>query len=233
MAAARSGSVMAALSPPDAPVVSLPRREDFVDLTLDPNTAHESWLLSDDNRTATLKITQQSSRTEKRPVPRPRPGMLDDVGYHVTPRPVEGEPDRQSRFRRSELVMASVGLTGRSYFEVAFSRDVDIAMTYRPRTDGCDLGDDNISWSLRIYGGQYYVCSLNVQDEVRGVSSDRVGVYLDHEAGILSFYEIKGGGEPSHLHTFREAFREPLYPAFGVWVCTRKAGASVSLVRPL
>ncbi|XP_008571254.1 PREDICTED: tripartite motif-containing protein 14, partial [Galeopterus variegatus] len=44
---------------------------------------------------------------------------------------------------------------------------------------------------------------------------DRLGVFLDYEAGVLAFYDVTGG--MSHLHTFRAAFQEPLYPALRLW----------------
>lgn len=43
----------------------------------------------------------------------------------------------------------------------------------------------------------------------------RLGVFLDYEAGILTFYDVAGG--MSHLHTFYAVFQEPLYPALRLW----------------
>ncbi|AWP00600.1 putative NACHT LRR and PYD domains-containing protein 12-like [Scophthalmus maximus] len=51
----------------------------------------------------------------------------------------------------------------------------------------------------------------------------RVGVYVDHPAGSLSFYSVSSDSM-IHLHTFRTTFTEPLYPGFRFW-----SGCSVSL----
>ncbi|CAI9582682.1 unnamed protein product [Staurois parvus] len=45
--------------------------------------------------------------------------------------------------------------------------------------------------------------------------SDRVRIYLDYEAGWISFWAMCD--LIRHLHTFTTTFSEPLYAAFGVW----------------
>uniref|UniRef100_A0AAV2MMV7 Uncharacterized protein n=1 Tax=Knipowitschia caucasica TaxID=637954 RepID=A0AAV2MMV7_KNICA len=56
--------------------------------------------------------------------------------------------------------------------------------------------------------------------------SCRVSVFLDSEAGSLSFYEVLSDGELSHLHTFTSSFSEPVFPGFGL----EYEGSSVSVV---
>uniref|UniRef100_A0AAV2MME9 FISNA domain-containing protein n=1 Tax=Knipowitschia caucasica TaxID=637954 RepID=A0AAV2MME9_KNICA len=56
--------------------------------------------------------------------------------------------------------------------------------------------------------------------------SCRVSVFLDSEAGSLSFYEVLSDGELFHLHTFTSSFSEPVFPGFGL----RSEGSSVSVV---
>uniref|UniRef100_A0AAV2MNH3 3-hydroxy-3-methylglutaryl coenzyme A reductase n=1 Tax=Knipowitschia caucasica TaxID=637954 RepID=A0AAV2MNH3_KNICA len=56
--------------------------------------------------------------------------------------------------------------------------------------------------------------------------SGRVSVFLDSEAGSLSFYEVVSDGELIHLHTFTSSFSEPVFPGFGLW----HEGSSVSVV---
>uniref|UniRef100_A0AAV2JZ46 FISNA domain-containing protein n=1 Tax=Knipowitschia caucasica TaxID=637954 RepID=A0AAV2JZ46_KNICA len=46
--------------------------------------------------------------------------------------------------------------------------------------------------------------------------SCRVSVFLDSEAGSLSFYEVVSDGELFHLHTFTSSFSEPVFPGFGL-----------------
>uniref|UniRef100_A0AAV2LSC4 FISNA domain-containing protein n=1 Tax=Knipowitschia caucasica TaxID=637954 RepID=A0AAV2LSC4_KNICA len=56
--------------------------------------------------------------------------------------------------------------------------------------------------------------------------SCRVCVFLDSEAGSLSFYEVVSDGELFHLHTFTSSFSEPVFPGFRLW----SDGCSVSVV---
>ncbi|XP_048865898.1 E3 ubiquitin/ISG15 ligase TRIM25-like isoform X2 [Brienomyrus brachyistius] len=49
---------------------------------------------------------------------------------------------------------------------------------------------------------------------------ERIGVYLDHRAGTLSFYSISDTVTP--LHRVQTTFTEPLYPAFVLWSSTAK-----------
>ncbi|XP_014398680.1 PREDICTED: tripartite motif-containing protein 14 [Myotis brandtii] len=72
------------------------------------------------------------------------------------------------------------------------------------------------SWCLKRYDLEYWAfhdsqrCRLWPRDD-----PDRLGVFLDYEAGVLAFYNVSDG--MSHLHTFRAAFQEPLYPALRLW----------------
>uniref|UniRef100_A0AAV2IW28 FISNA domain-containing protein n=1 Tax=Knipowitschia caucasica TaxID=637954 RepID=A0AAV2IW28_KNICA len=56
--------------------------------------------------------------------------------------------------------------------------------------------------------------------------SCRVSVFLDSEAGSLSFYEVVSDGELFHLHTFTSSFSEPVFPGFRL----DDEGSSVSVV---
>ncbi|XP_055085198.1 stonustoxin subunit alpha-like [Periophthalmus magnuspinnatus] len=217
----------------EGPSLQLPARSpvqrspEFVHVTLDRNTAHRRLLVSENNRTATLV------------------------------RETQPYPDHPERYQRYHQILGSADLRGRCYFEVEWKDWVDIAMTYKLNHFGkysqAVFGDDSYSWSLRIYDGHFYVCHGNVQEPIRRIStglvgfsagnvgvgsagfiSGVVGIYLDYEEGILSFYEILDEGRASHLHTFREKFTQPLFPGFGVWIvfAQRSVGNSVSLVTP-
>uniref|UniRef100_A0AAV2JF81 FISNA domain-containing protein n=1 Tax=Knipowitschia caucasica TaxID=637954 RepID=A0AAV2JF81_KNICA len=56
--------------------------------------------------------------------------------------------------------------------------------------------------------------------------SCRVSVFLDSEAGSLSFYQVRSDGELFHLHTVTSSFSEPVFPGFGLG----SEGSSVSVV---
>ncbi|KAM9167341.1 tripartite motif-containing protein 14 [Mergus octosetaceus] len=83
-------------------------------------------------------------------------------------------------------------------------------------SETCRLGWNRASWCIKRFDFEYWAfhkgerIPLTVDDD-----PDRVGVFLDYEAGILSFYNVTDG--MAHLHTFRCKFTEPVYPALRLW----------------
>ncbi|XP_029775510.1 tripartite motif-containing protein 14, partial [Suricata suricatta] len=78
------------------------------------------------------------------------------------------------------------------------------------------LGCNRQSWCLKRYDLEYWAFHNGQRSRLRPRDDpDRLGVFLDYEAGVLAFYDVSGG--MSHLHTFRTAFQEPLYPALRLW----------------
>ncbi|XP_003785410.1 tripartite motif-containing protein 14 [Otolemur garnettii] len=78
------------------------------------------------------------------------------------------------------------------------------------------LGCNRQSWCLKRYDLEYWAFHDGQRSRLHPRDDpDRLGVFLDYEAGILSFYDVTGG--MSHLHTFRATFQEPLYPALRLW----------------
>ncbi|XP_071778663.2 NLR family CARD domain-containing protein 3-like isoform X1 [Centroberyx gerrardi] len=175
------------------------------ELTLDPNTAHRNLLLSEDNRKVTEVREQQ---------------------------PHPGHPER---FDLCYQLLCRNGLTGRCYWEVEREGEVYIGVTYRGigrKEDGadCRLGRNDKSWSLSCSDDSYSVCHNDRRTFIHSSlssGSDRVGVYLDWPAGSLSFYRVSSD-TPIHIHTFRSAFTEPLYPGIRF---RPGSGSSVSLCR--
>uniref|UniRef100_A0A8C7NEV0 B30.2/SPRY domain-containing protein n=1 Tax=Oncorhynchus mykiss TaxID=8022 RepID=A0A8C7NEV0_ONCMY len=160
------------------------------DLTLNPNTAHRYLSLSEENR----KVTQVK---EKQPY-----------------------PDQPGRYDKWPQVLCREGLTGRCYWEVEWSGDwALIAVTYRRlyKTGRRRLGANDTSWSLDCCGNSYTAWHNNENTDISVSSShsNRVGVYLDWQAGILSFYNVSSD-TLTHLHSFNTTFTEPLYPGVGV-----------------
>ncbi|XP_033974217.1 NLR family CARD domain-containing protein 3-like [Trematomus bernacchii] len=173
------------------------------ELTLDPNTAHRKLQLSDSNRTVTRV-------REKQPY-----------------------PDHPERFDFLEQLMCREALTGHCYWEVEWSGEVDISVTYRGISsrggrEDSQFGLNDQSWSLRCSDGGYSVwhnktvthisssssSSSSPPSSSSSSSSGRVAVYLDHPAGSLSFYRVSSD-TLIHLHTFRTTSTEPLYAGFG------------------
>uniref|UniRef100_W5NKK9 Tripartite motif-containing protein 16-like n=1 Tax=Lepisosteus oculatus TaxID=7918 RepID=W5NKK9_LEPOC len=170
------------------------------ELTLDPNTAHRHLRLSEGNRRVTWNEKTQ-------PYPN-HPGRFDCY-YQVLCR--EGLSDR------------------RCYWEVEYTGKVDIGVTYKGigrkgEGDGCILGYNDKSWRLNCSESGYAVWHCKNETPVTARHSNRIGVYVDHEAGTLSFYSVSD--QMILLHRFQTSFTEPLYPGF--WV--RWSGCGVKLL---
>ncbi|XP_038841896.1 tripartite motif-containing protein 16-like [Salvelinus namaycush] len=160
-------------------------------LTLDPNTAHTNLSLSEGNR----KVTYTDQ--------------------------VQPYPDHPDRFTNYCQVLCREGLSGRCYWEVEWTGYVVTAVSYkdisRTEEDG-GFGDNNKSWSLRCSRGGYCFRHNNVGTKVSGPQSSRVGVYLDHKAGTLSFYSVSD--TMTLLHRVQTTFTQPLYPGFYLYNST-------------
>uniref|UniRef100_A0A4W6D2M1 B30.2/SPRY domain-containing protein n=1 Tax=Lates calcarifer TaxID=8187 RepID=A0A4W6D2M1_LATCA len=171
-------------------------RKYFCQLTLDPNTAHKFLKLSESNK----KVTDLR---KEHPYP-----------YH---------PDR---FDYWPQVLCENGLTRRCYWEVEWVGKVYIAVSYRGigrhgDSDGSKFGGNDQSWCLTCTDGGYNAWHNNSGTPIPLPSpscvSNRVGVYVDCPAGILSFYRVSSD-TLIHLHTFNATFTEPLHPGFGYGV---------------
>ncbi|XP_012624487.1 tripartite motif-containing protein 14 isoform X1 [Microcebus murinus] len=78
------------------------------------------------------------------------------------------------------------------------------------------LGCNRQSWCLKRYDLEYWAFHDGQRSRLHPREDpDRLGIFLDYEAGVLAFYDVTGG--MSHLHTFRATFQEPLYPALRLW----------------
>uniref|UniRef100_A0A7N8XYF0 E3 ubiquitin/ISG15 ligase TRIM25-like n=1 Tax=Mastacembelus armatus TaxID=205130 RepID=A0A7N8XYF0_9TELE len=160
------------------------------DITLDPNTAHTQLLLSEGNRKATVIFQQQS---------------------------YSSHPDR---FTYCRQVLSRESLTGRCYWEVEWSRKrVSVAVTYKNisragNLDKCRFGVNDKSWALFCRQNRYEFRYNKIKTPVSGPQSSRVGVYLDHRAGVLSFYSVSE--TMTLLHRVQTTFTQPLYA--GLWL---------------
>ncbi|XP_030622343.1 tripartite motif-containing protein 16-like [Chanos chanos] len=167
-------------------------REDFLqcscNLTLDPNTVHKLLRLSEGNRK--VKWTKK----------------------------VQSYPDHRDRFDRCLQVLSRESLTGHCYWEVEWSGLVSIAVSYKDvsrkgKGDESRFGRNNQSWSLVCYGSSYAFRHNDNKTKIPIVpSSSRIGVYLDHRAGTLSFYSVSD--TMTLIHRVHTTFTQPLYAGF-------------------
>ncbi|KAM9328509.1 NACHT, LRR and PYD domains-containing protein 3-like [Pholidichthys leucotaenia] len=165
------------------------------ELTLDPNTAHRKLKLSDGNRT---------------------------VMYVNEEKPYPDHPDRFDEW--CPQLLCAEPLSGRCYWEVERSGDLHVAVSYKEiRRQGdmnerneFEFGFNDQSWCLSCFDQRYSVWHNNSETVISSSHSvsDRLGVYLDHPAGTLSFYRVSADAL-IHLHTFSTTFTQPLYAGFG------------------
>ncbi|KAM8889926.1 E3 ubiquitin/ISG15 ligase TRIM25-like [Synchiropus picturatus] len=162
-----------------------------VDITMDPNTAHSMLMLSDKNKTVKHMVQM--------PAPPPHP----------------------DRFTVQSCcqVLSKAPLTGRCFWEVERNGEVAVAVSYKDISRSGRMsyfGYNDRSWCLYCdnYGYSFTHDSLRVK--VSSVPSPRVGVYLDHCAGLLSFYSITD--TMSLLHRVQTTFTQPLHAGVNVWL---------------
>ncbi|XP_074524624.1 tripartite motif-containing protein 16-like [Halichoeres trimaculatus] len=159
-------------------------------ITLDPHTVNRDLLLSDGGRK--IKVTY----------------------------PEQVYTDHPDRFVDMWQVLSKEGLTGRCYWEVKRSGCVDVAVAYkdirrRGSTEECGFGLNNRSWSLLCHSYGHTFRHNNTETSIPGPPSSVIGVYLDHEAGTLSFYRVSD--TMTLLHRVQTRFTQPLYPGLGLY----------------
>ncbi|XP_053175569.1 E3 ubiquitin/ISG15 ligase TRIM25-like [Scomber japonicus] len=153
------------------------------EITLDPNTVHTDLLLSEGNRKVEWATEEQS------------------YSSHT------------DRFTDRCQVLSRESLTGRCYWEMEWRGwGVHVAVAYKNISrvgPESRFGRNDKSWSLDCDTNSYEFWFNNIDAPVSGPRSSRVGVYLDHRAGILSFYSVSE--TITLLHRVQTTFTQPLY----------------------
>ncbi|XP_073504794.1 E3 ubiquitin/ISG15 ligase TRIM25-like [Phyllobates terribilis] len=169
------------------------------DLLLDVDIAHRRVKISEDLKTATNSEEEQE------------------------------RPESPGRFVDFPQVLSRCGLSsGRHYWEVEWNQigGCEIGLSYpsieREGEQSC-IGLNDKSWCLGMCDGEYNVWHNSVRLALSvKPTCPTLGVFLDYEAGRLSFYELC---DPiRHLDTFTASFTEPLHVIFCVY-----KGASVTI----
>ncbi|XP_048035531.1 NACHT, LRR and PYD domains-containing protein 12-like [Megalobrama amblycephala] len=159
--------------------------------TLDLNTVNKYRQLFENNRVITVTVT------------------------------VQPYPDHPDRFECPQ-VLCRESVCGRCYWEIKWSGRVSISVSYKSISRKgwgyeCLFGYNDQSWGLYRSSDRYSFIHNKIKTElpVKPISS-RVGVYVDHSAGTLSFYSVKRD-TMILIHTVQTTFTQPLYPGFWVY----------------
>ncbi|XP_068075923.1 NLR family CARD domain-containing protein 3-like [Danio rerio] len=162
-------------------------------LTLDPNTANDELILSEDDRKVT-KVEEKQSY-----------------------------PDHPDRFEDHPQVLCRESVCGRCYWEIDWSGDyVSISVSYKSiirkgYSEECWFGRNDQSWSLSFSPSSCSFRHNNTQIRLPVKSiSRRIGVFVDHSAGTLTFYNIYKD-TMSLIHSVQTTFTQTLYPGFIVY----------------
>ncbi|XP_073468129.1 E3 ubiquitin/ISG15 ligase TRIM25-like [Aquarana catesbeiana] len=176
----------------------------ITDILLDVSTASNDLRISDDRKTVSWLLHQNRLKTPE-------------------------------RFQCSQVMSSQSFSSGRHYWEVDIegSGYCKVGMCYPSidrRQGESGIGNNKKSWGLRRWGFNYYL-AIHDSKEIQlpgGVSSNRVRIDLDYEAGRISFYDLC---DPiRHFHTFTTTFTEPLHAVLGVWEgCIKISGGGSDL----
>ncbi|XP_040191639.1 E3 ubiquitin/ISG15 ligase TRIM25-like [Rana temporaria] len=172
------------------------------DLLLDVRTAGNNLHISDDRKTASSSSSHQN------------------------------RPETPERFWCPQVMSSQRFSSGRHYWEVDVggSEYWRVGMCYPSidrRGDQSVIAFNKKSWGLERWGdNKYSVIHDSNRIPLPGVvSSNRVRIDLDYEAGQISFYELC---DPiRHLHTFTTTFTEPLHAGVRIGIgCLKISGGN-------
>ncbi|XP_051729638.1 E3 ubiquitin-protein ligase TRIM39-like isoform X6 [Ctenopharyngodon idella] len=159
-----------------------------VDVTLDPDTANPYLILSDDGKQV-------------------RDG---DIRQKL--------PDKPERFDYCVDVLGKEGFSsGRFYFEVQVKEKTDwtlgVARESINRKGKITLRPSDGFWTVVLRNGnEYKACAGPDVSLCLRVKPQRVGVFVDYEEGLVSFYDVESS---SHIYSYTgQSFTDKLYPYF-------------------
>ncbi|KAL7402606.1 hypothetical protein ABVT39_017313 [Epinephelus coioides] len=162
---------------------------------LDADTAHPKLQLSDNNKRVAYSETQQVYT------------------------------EHEARFSSFPQVLASCLLgEGRWYWEVNVPVDegrwkvglCEGQIERKGQKDNSRLGFNSYSWCLASDRRKVEALHNKVAVPLDADGLQRVGVFLDFEEGVLSFFNVTPGGSLVLMHSFKHRFTDPLFPALSV-----------------
>ncbi|XP_039265924.2 uncharacterized protein LOC120341475 [Styela clava] len=129
------------------------------------------------------------------------------------------------RLRRTQFatVLSDTSITqGKQYWEVSVNRSMEyrLGVGYKHMQGTKTLADEHNSWALCLTYPDRFSAMHKGRKEYIFVASHiansskimRIGLFLDYEKGILSFYNSSNPAEKRHLYTFRTFFNRPVWP---------------------
>ncbi|TFJ96827.1 methylcrotonoyl-CoA carboxylase [Platysternon megacephalum] len=157
-----------------------------VDVTLDPDTANPNLILSEDRRHVRRGDTRQDL------------------------------PNNPERFDTCPCVLGAEGFTGgRHYWEVEVGDKtrwtLGVCGKSKSRKGWVTHTPEDGYWAVQLRYWRYEAITSPRIPLPVSVRPSRVGIFLDYEAGEVSFYNVT---DRSHLYTFTDTFSGTLRPYF-------------------
>uniref|UniRef100_A0A674K420 Butyrophilin subfamily 1 member A1 n=1 Tax=Terrapene triunguis TaxID=2587831 RepID=A0A674K420_9SAUR len=157
-----------------------------VDVTLDPDTANPCLVLSEDRKCVRYGDKRQDL------------------------------PNNPERFDKYPIVLGTEGFAGgRRYWEVEVGDKtrwtLGVCRESVERKGESFLSPVYGYWAVRLWDGEYEAVTSPSTPLPMSVRPSRVGIFLDYEAGEVSFYNVT---DRSHLFTFTGTFSGTLHPYF-------------------
>ncbi|XP_031668435.1 E3 ubiquitin-protein ligase TRIM39 isoform X2 [Oncorhynchus kisutch] len=160
---------------------------DYVDVTLDPDTAHPKLILSEDRKQVRCGDAWQDL------------------------------PDNPERFDISVCVVGKESFSsGRFYYEVQVKGKTGWCLGVAKKSINLKgtiyLNPEDGYWTVMLRNGQYWAGAVPTVPIFLREEVQKVGVFVDYEEGRVSFYNVEAR---SHIHSFTGCtFTEKLYPFF-------------------
>ncbi|XP_066578021.1 zinc-binding protein A33-like isoform X1 [Amia ocellicauda] len=180
--------------------------EAAVDVTLDPNTAQPSLILSEDGKQVRLGDKRQAL------------------------------PDNPERFNPVVSVLGKEGFSsGRHYWEVEVGEKpmwtLGVARESINRKGNITVNPKNGYWTVVLRNGSEYMAAAG-PSVLLPLSPKpwKVGVFVDYEGGQVSFYNVEAR---SHIYTFTDTFTEKLYPFFSPSINEGGKNAAPLIISPV
>ncbi|XP_065138929.1 E3 ubiquitin-protein ligase TRIM39-like [Paramisgurnus dabryanus] len=178
-----------------------------VDVTLDPDTANPYLTLSDDNKQV----------------------RYGDIKLKL--------PDNPNRFDYYLSVLGKQGFSsGRFYYEVQVKGKTNWIL-------GVARESVNIKGVTQVTPADgFWTVTLWTENEYKAntgpdiflclkVSPHKVGVFVDYEEGLVSFYDVESR---SHIYSFTDqSFNEKLYPYFNPCTADKDINSSPLIITPV
>ncbi len=178
-----------------------------MDVTLDPDTAHPDLILSDDGKQVRDGDTRQKL------------------------------PDTPERFDACPCVLGKEGFfSGRFYFEVQVKGKTDwtlgVVRESINRKGDIRLTPSDGYWTVWLRNrDEYKACAGPLVSLSLRVKPQWVGVFVDYEEGLVSFYDVESS---SHIYSFTDqSFTEKLYPYFSPFLNDGGKNSSPLIITPV